>query len=129
MKKLLFLLLGWGVLGASPVWINRGDPVPAGLFRFQLHSPTQSMAPAMKGNEWCWFEQYGGQEIKVNDFVWFVRWDGAQVLHRVTALNKRAIYTSGDANRMSDGWTENKNIRYILRLVERPEVSSLAQVK
>ena len=129
MKKLLFLLLGWGVLGASPVWINRGDPVPLGLLRIKLNSPTQSMAPTMKGNEWCWFEQYGGQEIKVNDFVWFVRSDGAQVLHRVTALNKRAIYPAGDANSRSDGWVTNNKVRFILRYVERPEVSYLAQVK
>ena len=77
------------------------------------------MRPAIQGGEFYWAELYVGQPIKVNDFVCFTRWDGKAVLHRVTAMNKRAIYTSGDANSQSDGWTENKDVRYILRLVER----------
>ena len=129
MKKILLLLLGWGVLHSEPLWINRGDPVPAGLVRVKLNSPTQSMAPAMNGKEVCYLEPYGGQELKVNDFVWFVRWDGAQVLHRVVAANKRAIITSGDANSKSDGWVENRHVRFVLRYVDRPELSALAQVR
>ena len=106
-------------MAGEPLWIPHGYPVPVGLLRIKLESPTQSMAPSMTGKEVCYIELYVGQPIKVNDFVCFTRWDGKAVLHRVTAMNKRAIYTSGDANSQSDGWTENKDVRYILRLVER----------
>jgi len=128
MKYLLFCLLALPLMG-EPNFIQKGDAVPSGLVRFKLESPTLSMAPTMTGREVCWFEPYAGQPIKVNDFVWFIRWDGAQILHRVTSLNKRAIYTAGDANKQSDGWTAKERVRYILRVVERPAVSHLAQVR
>lgn len=128
MKAILFLLLGVRLMG-EPLWIPKGYPVPLGLIRVQLNSPTQSMAPAMTGKEVCYMEPYGGGQVPVGEFVWFVRWDGAQVLHRVTASNKRAVLTSGDNNRVSDGWTPNNKIRFVLRYVERQPVSYLAQVR
>lgn len=124
---LLFLILASACMGA-PVWINKGE-APSGLYRVKLDSPTQSMAPAMTGKEVCYFEPYTGQTISLGDVVWFVRSDGEQVLHRVTSKNKRAVYTSGDANRFSDGWIPLAKVRFILRYVERPEVSYLAQVR
>lgn len=128
MKTLIYLLLASACLGA-PTWVERGGPVPHGLVRVKLDSPTQSMAPVMTGKEVCYFEPYTGQPISLGDVVWFVRSDGEQVLHRVTSKNKRAVYTSGDANRHSDGWIPLAKVRFILRYVERPEVSYLAQVR
>lgn len=118
MKTLLFLLLALP-LAAEPIWLDAGKPAPTNLIRLKLNSPTQSMAPAMTGKEVIYIEPYTGQPIYVNDFVGFVRSDGKRVLHRVTALNSRAIYTSGDANSFSDGWTPKKKIYMVVRYVVR----------
>jgi hypothetical protein len=128
MKTLILLLLALPLSGA-PVWINRGESVPHGLVRFKLNSPTQSMAPVMTGREVCYFEPYNGQPVLVGDFVWFAHPTLGNVLHEVAAKNKRAVLTSGRANKHSDGWQPNNRIRYILRFIERPSVSHLSQVR
>ncbi len=128
--KLLIAFLGLTLgLPGAPLWVEKGAAIPKGLVRMKLESPTQSMAPAMTGKEVIYYEPYAGQPIQVNDFVGFIRSDGKYVLHRVTAKNKRAIYTSGDANRWADGWTPLSRVVFIVRYVERSPVSYTAQVR
>src|SRR5690349_8706726 len=98
MKYLLFLLLGANLLG-EPLWINRGDPVPAGLFRKGPIPMTGSMRPMIHGGEFCWVEYPPFKTpLKAGDLVGALTPCGPR-LHEITALNERAVYTSGRANR------------------------------
>jgi hypothetical protein len=77
---------------------------------------TGSMRPALRGGEFCWAEIPSPKTIwKIGDIV-----DTGKVTHRITAMNERAILTSGDANKFNDGWTLKKDVRFILRFVQRP---------
>ena len=113
---MIFLLafLSWGWPAERTVWVNSASEVPAGLVAVTINRCCGSMKPAIQGGELAWMEPYKGQQIVEGDIVQTPRF-----LHRVTAVNSRAIRTSGDANRRSDGWTPLSDIQYILRYVQR----------
>lgn len=126
MKTLLFLLIGLPLMGA-PVWVNKGE-APKGLVR-SAYRETGSMRPALVGDGHFYYLPYSeGVALKVGDWVWVKR-EGLNALHVVTALNKRAILTSGLANRWADGWSPRSAIVGVCLYVERKPVSILAQVR
>lgn len=127
MKLIVFLLLALPAL-ASPIWVNKGE-APKGLIR-SGYRDTGSMRPALTGDGFYWYLPYSeGVALKAGDWVWVKRAsDGMNVIHVVTALNKRAVLTSGLANRWSDGWSPRSNIVGICLYVERKPVTSVAQV-
>lgn len=126
MKTLLFLLLGVNLLG-GPLWIERGTPLPAELIRYPVRD-TGSMRPAINRDTFIWCRPYAGQ-VSVGDWVVFLRGDGTCVMHAVTAVNKRAVLTSGLANRWSE-WILRGQILGVVRYVERvsstPSASTLS---
>jgi len=115
MKWALFLsllLVGRG----EPMWIPRGTPVPAGLVRVQINDCCGSMKPAIQGGEIAFAEIVTPWTVlKVGDIV-----DTGVHTHRITALNERAVLTSGDNNRWADGWTLRKDLKFVIRYVQRP---------
>ena len=115
MKWVLFLcllLVGRG----EPTWIAKGMPIPAGLVRVQIAPCCGSMLPVLKGGEIAFAEIVTPQTIlKVGDIV-----DTRVHTHRITALNERAVLTSGDNNRENDGWRLRKDLKFVIRYVERP---------
>jgi len=127
MKWLLFLIPT--LLTGGPLWIPKGN-APEGLLRSRVIA-TGSMRPAITQDTYFWYEPYNDSvPLSVGDWVWFIREsDGKSSLHAVTALNQRAIYTTGIANRNSDGWSPRKNIIGVVRFVERLDVSYLSQVR
>lgn len=71
------------------------------------------MRPVLKGGELAYAEPYTGQPL-VGRIVCTTRFT-----HRVTAENKLAVYTSGDANKYSDGWSPKGEVRWVIRYVVR----------
>lgn len=118
---LLFLpCLGW----ASPLWIPNGSNlIPVGLKQSVFAQCCGSMSPAIHGGETFYYEEYaeGKTKFRKGDWIWLRREnDGMFVVHEVTALNSRAVYTSGINNHYSDGWSPRKNIIGVVRLIVRP---------
>jgi len=139
MKLILFLLLAGGLMG-QPVFVPSGASVSMGLRRhtepFQF---TGSMKPLIHGGEYFHYEPYrDGMELKVGELLWIVRGsDGKGATHTMTAQNKRAVLTSGMANRKNDGWTPKRKVLHesdgpgivgVIRFIERKPVTSVAQV-
>lgn len=115
MKYLLFLLLGANLSG-EPLWIPKGFPVPSGLVKANIANCCASMKPALQGGEVCYLEKVTPEtKLQIGDIV-----DTGKATHRITAMNKRAVYTSGDANMWPDGWTLRKDLLWVVRFVERP---------
>jgi hypothetical protein len=78
------------------------------------------MRPTFRGGEIVYVEFPPFKTpLKVRDIVSANTPQGMK-LHRITAINPRAVYTSGDANMWPDGWTLMRDVQYVVRFVERP---------
>jgi hypothetical protein len=122
-KRFLLLFLGLTLAApGAPLWIDKGMPVPANLRVGRFANCCGSMRPYVTGGETYYFEPYlhGKTALRLGDWLVLYREiDGALVGHELTAMNPRAVYTSGTANKYSDGWTVRGNIIGVIRIVVR----------
>lgn len=78
---------------------------------------TGSMVPYVAGGEWALCERPGS--INVGDLVVFNRWDHANIMHEVVAINGNSFECKGRNCIKADGWYPNSRIKWVVRRVIR----------
>lgn len=131
MKYLCLLLVASPLLG-MPLFVDKGMPVPLEYKQGEFGHCCGSMLPYVRGGESYFYEPYipGKTTLRKGDWLVLYRQsDGKLVGHELTAMNERAVYTSGVNNRFSDGWSPKSSIVGIVRVIVRQPVSPSSQVR
>ncbi len=89
-------------------------PLPPGMIARPMNPCCGSMKPSIKGGELAYWSRPLPGEKLVGQII-----DNGEYTHLVVAENERAVYTTGTANRHSDGWTPREKIRYVVRYIVR----------
>lgn len=113
---LLATLLTFGWPKERTVFLPAPDHtlvIKNGLTELRLATCCGSMRPTIQGGELAYGVPYTGQPL-VGHIVTTNRFT-----HRVLDENSRAIYTAGDFNRRSDGWSSKKDIRFVIGYIVR----------